>query len=98
MPPYLCYRNFTLHSDCLGIVTFPENIQICILKIIDKILIPRLTVSSFLWTFAIFEIITIKSIFKIIEKILMSGLTVSCSLPAPFSFSSSSSILLFQAK
>ena len=24
MPPYLCYRNFTLHSDCLGIVTFPE--------------------------------------------------------------------------
>ena len=31
MPPYLCYRNFTLHSDCLGIVTFPENIQICIL-------------------------------------------------------------------
>ena len=24
MPPYLCYRNFTLHSDCLGIVTIPE--------------------------------------------------------------------------
>ena len=21
---YLCYRNFTLHSDCLGIVTIPE--------------------------------------------------------------------------
>ena len=33
MPPYLCYRNFTLHSDCLGIVTFPENIQICILGV-----------------------------------------------------------------
>ena len=24
MLPYLCYRNFTLHSDCLGIVTIPE--------------------------------------------------------------------------
>ena len=24
MPPYLCYRNFTLHSDCLVIVTIPE--------------------------------------------------------------------------
>ena len=36
MPPYLCYRNFTLHSDCLGIVTFPENIQICILRTLKR--------------------------------------------------------------
>ena len=40
MPPYLCYRNFTLHSDCLGIVTIPENINMypLIITQIPKIL------------------------------------------------------------
>ena len=37
MPPYLCYRNFTLHSDCLGIVTIPEIYKYVSLSSLDHL-------------------------------------------------------------